>query len=228
MSVTKTLVVLANSHKPGGRCLAGIELEDWKPAGWVRPVSDRATHGLNPRERQFPDGSEPVPLDVVEVQVGARSPTGFQHENWLVDPTAGLVKKEVMSCGAAERLVAKPRTLWLNGHSTQLGINDRVPASEFPNIEGSIMLVKTSDLKLEVAVNPWNHEPQVRAMFNYRGTRYKFRVTDPQYADTYAKREVGNYKIGEAYLTLSLSEPWSGDASKEKDSYKLVAAVIQP
>lgn len=227
MPVTKTFVVLANSYKHGGRCLAGIELADWKAKGWIRPVSARSGHGLNERERQFPDRSEPIPLDVVEVRLGTHTPTDFQHENWLVDPNAGLVKTETMSYGAAQRLATTARTLWVNGHHTQLGMNDRVPARELPDVAASIMLVKVTDLTIEVAVNPWSHERQVRALFNYRGTKYKFIVTDPSCSDSYVRREVGRYGVGEALLTLSLSEPWSG-GSGDKDSYKLVAAVIRP
>lgn len=38
MPETKRIVVLANSRKPPGRCIAGIELIDGEPADWVRPV----------------------------------------------------------------------------------------------------------------------------------------------------------------------------------------------
>jgi hypothetical protein len=39
--LVKRIVCLANSRKMSGRCLAGRELINGLPGGWVRPVSAR-------------------------------------------------------------------------------------------------------------------------------------------------------------------------------------------
>lgn len=81
MTETKRIVVLANSRKPPGRCVAGIELVDGHPSEWVRPVGDLSGAGLKPWERRLPDESEPLPLDVVDFVVSRQVPLkGLLHE----------------------------------------------------------------------------------------------------------------------------------------------------
>lgn len=84
MPETKRIVVLANSRKPPGRCVAGIELVDGDAADWVRPVGDRAGAGLTRPERLLADRSEPLPLDVVDFVVGRPVPVDCHRENWLL------------------------------------------------------------------------------------------------------------------------------------------------
>ena len=62
-SSTKTvdLLCLANSRKDGGRCIAGVRLDD---GGWLRPVGSGAHGALVPRDYLLPVGGEPRVLDI--------------------------------------------------------------------------------------------------------------------------------------------------------------------
>ena len=77
----KTILVLANSRKLSGRCIAGVELdEDWRPLGWVRPVSGREHGEVSEYERQYSDGSHPDVLDVAQVPLVKHVPETYQSE----------------------------------------------------------------------------------------------------------------------------------------------------
>ena len=83
----KHIICLANSHRPGGRCIAGKEiLSDGSVGGWIRPVSSGSTEAVSQRERQYEDGGEPNVLDVIGIPLKNASPNSFQKENWLLAP----------------------------------------------------------------------------------------------------------------------------------------------
>ena len=83
----RRVICLANSRRPGGRCIAGREiLEDGLPGAWIRPISDREEGGVSEYERQYEDGSEPQILDVIDIPLREPRPETYQQENWLLDP----------------------------------------------------------------------------------------------------------------------------------------------
>ena len=62
----------------------------------------------------------------------------------------------------------------------------------------------------------------MQGRFQYNGVDYWLRVTDPSYERQYRQQLDGDYQVGDAFLTISLGEPFQGYA------YKLIAAIIQP
>ncbi len=50
---------------------------------------------------------------------------------------------------------------------------------------------------------------------------YRLWVTDPRYERAYLAKPDGDYEIGEAFLTVSLGEPYNNAC------YKLIAAIIE-
>src|ERR1700744_6789351 len=74
---SKTILVLANSRKISGRCVAGKELVGTGFGGWIRPVSLRPAGELSEADRQFQDGTDPKLLDVVEIPMSRHLPHGF-------------------------------------------------------------------------------------------------------------------------------------------------------
>jgi hypothetical protein len=71
------IVCLANSWRPGGRCIAGIDLETGQ---WVRPVPRDG--GAILEGRTIIGGAFLKPLDVFEADLGPpRLKTRFQREN---------------------------------------------------------------------------------------------------------------------------------------------------
>ncbi|WP_374757229.1 hypothetical protein [Pseudoclavibacter sp. JAI123] len=81
----KTPTCLANSRNLSGRCVAGKETRDGRPAKWVRLISGQGE--ASEHERQFENGSDHSFLDRIDVPLPSAQPTTYQSENWLLDPT---------------------------------------------------------------------------------------------------------------------------------------------
>ena len=222
----KRIVCLANSRKLSGRCVAGKEaLDDGRFGAWVRPVSARGNEEVSEDERQYADGSDPRVLDVIDVPVLNAQPKTYQQENWLLDQDRCWQRVQRVEPNQLTQLLDPAAPLWINAHSSFNGRNDRVPISIAHSLDSSLRLIRVDSLKLSVSA-PWekfgSQKRIVQGRFTYGGTDYWLRVTDPVYELHYLLRRNGDYTIGEAFITVSLGEPY------KEFSYKLIAAVIEP
>lgn len=224
-STIKRIVCLANSRKEGDRCIAGIELRGNKePGGWVRPVSARADEAVNVCERQYEDGGEPQVLDVVDVPVLRAQEKNYQQENWLLDPDRRWQKTSRIAPQALERLVDRVGPLWINGHHTHHGRNDRVPEDRTRLLRSSLRLIRIDKLELDVfapRIAQGDFKRRIKGRFRHAGDEYRLWVTDPACEEEYLNRPNGTYQRGACYLTVSLGEPYQGFA------YKLIAAIVE-
>ena len=225
MTGIKRMVCLANSRKLAGRCIAGREwLGNQSGGNWFRPVSERPHQEVSEYERQYEDGSDPKVLDIIDVPVKGPKPEGFQTENWLLDPE--YYWKKVGFCSPLElSTLADPvEPLWIDGHSTYHGSNDRIPMEVAGTISSSLRLIEVKEFVLR-AFAPGeafgNSKRRVQGRFAHAGQNYAFWVTDPVYERRYLAKIDGVYRIGECHLTISLGEPFQ-DAV-----YKLIAAIIE-
>lgn len=221
MAYVKRLVILANSRKTSGRCVAGKEVRaaGWGP--WIRPVSARPTQELSEEERRFEDGQDPGIGDIVDVPLLEACPHAYQQENHLIDAlhwrrTGRSRWRQLL---AAVDAVRGP--LWPDGFSSSKGMNDRVPENVALTLEQSLYLI--GPLPIELLVEPgWEGRREVRGTFVYDGRDYRLKVTDPRVEREYLRQPDGRYRINEALVCLSLGELFHGF------TYKLVAAVIRP
>ncbi|MFI8773120.1 dual OB domain-containing protein [Gordonia sp. NPDC062954] len=220
----KTILVLANSRKLSGRCIAGVELdEDWRPLGWVRPVSGREHGEVSEYERQYSDGSHPDVLDVAQVPLVKHVPETYQSENWLIDK--GAYWEFVWGFGITELSpLVDSRDLWAaSSSSTRYGLNDRIPKSDADKLRDSLRLIHVDSLRYRVFApgeDYGNENLRVQAIFSWCGHDYRVFVTDPIVERDYLAHGRGFHDIGAAFLTVSLGEPYNDYC------YRLVAAVI--
>jgi hypothetical protein len=213
-------VILANSRKHNGRCIAGIELVGKAPGDWIRPVSDRSGHEVNEWERNYEEGTDPQVLDVVSVPLLNEAPTGYQTENWLLNGEQYWIKEGRLAWEDLELLESDQVQLWSNEASDSYhGVNDRITSEVAAATGDSLRLIRVDDLRINVVDG--RYKRQVRANFTYLGARYDLGVTDPLVAREYLAKVNGTYSIGEAYLAVSLGEEFD-----DGYCYKLVAAVI--
>jgi len=224
VATVKRIVCLANSRKLNGRCVAGIEIDQGKRTGWIRPVSAREHEEVSEYERQYQDGSDPRLIDVMDVPLIAPKPRDYQQENWLLDPNAYWQRVARLTWNDLPSLADPAGPLWIDGDSTHNGMNDRIASPQATAPRSSLRLVRVHGLTLSV-FKPGeafgNAKRRVQGRFRHEGADYRLWVTDPVYERAYLAKPDGNYAIGESFVTISLGEPHNGYC------YKLVAAIIE-
>ena len=223
----KRIVCLANSRKLAGRCIAGRE---WTPdegvGNWVRPVSARTGQEVSEYERQYEDGSDPKVLDIINVPVIEPKPEaeGAQTENWLLDPEFYWRKEGAYSWFDLPVLVDPIEPLWVDGHNTYNGVNDKIPMANLKAVSSSLRLLHLDRLELKVFAPGeafGNSKRRVQGQFTHARRDYALWVTDPVHERAYLAKLDGSYEIGECYLTINLGEEYDGFR------HKLIAAIIE-
>ena len=225
MILTKQIVCLANSRKINGRCIAGREwIAETGAGNWLRPVSARDNRDVSEYERQYEDGSDPQVLDVIEIPLLEPCPDDYQTENWLLHDGYYWKKLGTYSELELPKLVDRAARLWIDGHSTYSGVNDKIPLADANRLTDSLRLIRVGRLKLSVFAPGeafGNAKRRVQGRFEHAGNRYALWVTDPGYERRYLSKLNGTYELGECYLTISLGERY------QSDCYKLIAAIIE-
>jgi len=220
--VRKTIVCLANSYKHGGRCVAGVCVED---GSWVRLRGKAEDGALEPAEYLLDDGSEARLLDAIEVELHYALPSDWHPEDWVIAQVPWRladrpVGKEQWEKLAACRSDAKAKAI-LRDH------RDRVAAWElkYRPMQASLALVRPKEIWWWV--RPAGATRKYRAVFRRGDVSYDFAVTDPRWLERLNLLPPGIYPHAtfvdegtETWLTVSLSEAFFGW------HYKLVAGVI--
>ena len=223
MPNVKRIVCLANSRKLNGRCIAGREWNTDQASGWIRPISHRAHQEISEYERQYEDGSDPRVLDIIDIPLMKPQPQSFQTENWLIAPEYYWERVGTVSLLDMPKLTGPETRLWLNGHSTYNGFNDKIPLEVANSCQHSLTMVHVEDLILSV-FEPGeafgNKKRRVQGRFSYGKVGYRLWVTDPLFERRYLAKPDGTYRIGNCFLTVSLGEPFDGAV------YKLIASII--
>ncbi len=225
MPTVKRLVCLANSRKNAGRCIAGKEMSsDVKLGQWIRPVSNRENEAVSEGERFYGDGTDPELLDIIEIPLLRPKPKGYQRENWLLNPSRQWRKVGRLGWDNLTQLADPDAPLWTNGFHSWGGENDQVPVEIVGAHDTSLRMVRVDDLTVTVAEpsRPSANYPILRGRFSHCNETYCFRITDPAIESGSVDLPYREYPVGERYLTVSLGEPFEGNA------YKLIAAIIRP
>jgi hypothetical protein len=208
------LLCLANAFRPGGRCIAGIDLDTGL---WVRPV--QKTKDEIPEQRVYIDGTLIELGHIVEMAYSSPpAPTRFQRENvhlndWNWRLAGRMEPKAIMRyCDATAPILhnlddrVDPQLL------------DPLPAEQWQ----SLQLVHVRDVRF--GADP-HAAGKFRASFkDVAGNQYTLRLTDPVAAE---RLTFGEKLRPECLLTVSLTRPFSPDGRKAAVCYKLVAAVIE-
>jgi len=210
------LIVLANSYKLGGRCLAGIDVAT---GTWVRPISFE-THGELDANRCLINDNGRLRavrcLDVIEIPIGEPVSTPGQPENrrLLAGDWSFIVSLD------RQYAVDALDSLALEDDSTDLLFNreGEVDCLEAANglVLKSLTLVKVSSPTFYLRLRH-GKSPKLRAKFLFANIEYDLPVTDDREWTNYAREEPDRFSSGIWYFTVSLGEPY-----KEK-MWKLIA-----
>ncbi|MGL4869472.1 MAG: dual OB domain-containing protein [Aeromonas veronii] len=238
---TILMVLLAKSYKPGGRCIAGREVEYVAPkkvtvGNWIRPVADNSegTGALTPEIYTYEDGTEAKVLDIVEVPVIDKASVAGQPENYIVDQTKKWKKVCHLNPSSIPKIEEKMESIWLDQDTD----SNKATASydEKGLISQSLCLIKPSEFKITLS-NVFDdyegsYKKKIVASFDYLGIKYSdISITCP------AVRKVltNQYpKDGENPVTISLTKgddyilcmSLSPRFGKDNFHYKLVATTF--
>ena len=234
---TFEIICLANSSKPGGRCIAGLKTDS---SGWFRPVSSIGNGALSWRNYSLDNGNEPQLFDIVRVSCSAHCSKCHQPENWVINGQSwefvGLPSLEQI------RKLLNPEVNKNSASPKLFGNLDRkICYSTFKQNPALSSLAIIKPYGLEWIVERFENEKKYKAKFLLGGFEYKLPVTDPIWKkhlssldeNKYSSEQVieelelKNFDPNNFLLTISLGEPFPSDAVEgEQFCYKLIAAVI--
>ena len=223
----RTIVCLANSRKPGGRCVAGKLYDQGKFGAWLRPISDRDGEELSEQERQISKGIEPALLDILEFTISQHKPSGHQTENFSIDSQDQFKRVGRVTTGELMTVIDNPQNLWAMGsRSKTFGKNDLVPPNRISGVLNSLYLINPQTFTIQVVRH--SYSLQVRGNFSYLGAEYNLRVTDPIAEETFIQKGIGEYKRRDVLLTISLAEKIFAVTNNPSASgyYKVIAGLI--
>lgn len=221
----KTIVVLAKSRKPPGRCVAGIEIKnDGSLGNWVRPWdvnSITKNGGLSMLNLKSQNDVEITNLDVVSFRYFERnSDHSYQLENVHISPKryeniffhTGKFKKELLLPKIENSLP------WPEGSNSNGFLKNRLHESELKDIKKSLCLIQRD---IEITTFLKNNKKALAVKFNDNNNEIRVQLTCPLYEEQLAI-EVGQDPIilPNAIMCVSLGEIYKGY------SYKLVASII--
>lgn len=212
------LICLANSNKTGGRCIAGKTLGGI-PA-WIRPVSDRENEEVYWSEQRCQDGTDTRVLDIIDIPLLNHRPSPPQTENWLLEPGSPWQRVGAVSWDDLASIADAPPDVWVPRGDPR-SAHDRVAAMDAPVWDQSLYLLHLRDLSLEMGVSPFTGRRTVRAEFSYRRLSYDLSLTDTRVREEYRRKELGSYKVGECFATVSLAKPFT-----DGYCYKVVAGLM--
>lgn len=222
----KTLLCLANSRRPGGRCVAGKEFLDGKIGAWVRPVNIQNGHAISESDLQYENGTFADVLDIVTIQMLEPAPQRHHRENHLINPKYYWEKQSRATWAQIVSATDSVTGIWSNANRSFHGTNDKITEENLPT--NSLLLIKPTSLSLVIGKESQyagGSKRKVRANFEFKGIQYKFVVTDPWIESRYFAGDDGTYPISGARLCISLAELIYDDAG-QGHATKLIATVI--
>lgn len=229
----KRIIVLANSIKKGGRCVAGriLNQENKISSEWLRPISEIEDGALMPEHVRTNSGKPVEVLDIIDVPVTACANDRCHPEDWSLD---GCAWRHVSEFDRSRLVLLEewPKDLWLENRRK----TDTVKCTflERQKSPQSLYLIRPRSLTLRI----WRefdsrknyNVKKSRAVFNYGFTTYDFSVTDPVFTSEFNGQfpEVGEKPVeiipscgDHCLLCVSLTPMFMGC------HYKVVASVLE-
>jgi hypothetical protein len=225
MAYIKRLVCLANSYKTGGTCIAGKEILANGYGRWIRPVSARPSAEVWPSESRYENHTSPKLLDIMDVPLLNSAPQHHQTENHVIDSAQPWKKVGELPWNVLAELHDQPATLWINSDHTKTGVFNCISPAEAATQHNSLALIQPDNFVVEVGSSTWNGKTKriYRGNFSYNAIYHSLSLTDPVAHNAFATKAEGAYPLNDAYLCVSLTEPYAEDGR----CHKLVAAIIR-
>ena len=205
------IVLLANSRKLGGRCLAGVELsfrtgnkfhikKENNRCKWLRPVSNHENGEISEAY-----SGEYHNLDIVRLSNFKAKPMGHQAENCLFQSINKIHRINPSENNLRVLCDQQKRNIFGN-------YGKAVHPDKIGELDYSLMLIEVKDFSGYEKEDHFGRS-QKRGIFNYFGHQYDLAITDPSY-------ELGSEGGKIVFLTISLGIEYEGFF------HKLIAGVF--
>ena len=219
----RLFLCLANSYKHGGRCIAGIEVQDIDNSiqiirtttgmpKWIRPISRYSNAGEISKEEALLIGL----LDVVKLTEVEVCPQGAQCENVYYLEMIKTGKTLENDTFLLDQLADKSHGQIFYNHG-------KAVTPDIYNLQGnhSILLIKAEECEV-YGDTTYTDYPRYRVRFRYKGYCYDFPITDPLYIQGLRDNKIEIGEKGILYITCSLGVEHEGWHPK------LAACIIEP
>lgn len=207
------LLVLANSRKSGGRCLAGVRTDTLE---WIRPITLKDHNELPSSDCIDSKSDKPLrPLDIIEIELIRAMPFKHQRENWLCEPSSITMKEK----GSLTEVLPKIEKLTGKSPWFMTEKAPKIDPGEYNKLNAnasSLALVEVANA--EIFKNKWGSR---RIKFEYETFKWELPFTDDYFDESQGH-------IQRALLCLSVGEEWRRvyGPSNQSWHYKLVAGLI--
>jgi hypothetical protein len=250
---TKTIVVLANSWKKGGRCLAGKEvtLASGKVQGfdgWVRPISSEHLERPGQSEggqvtefemrRSLGRNELPGILEILEIAFTRSVSVADQPENWEVDASQpwrslGHCPREYLP-----QMADTPADLWDTSGKGWSRVDESLPKEA--SFASLYFVAPRGMLMAEVGFRPIAPGATQQKLFKilympYGGKNHEFRISDPAFDTKFSRQFPAMGSAAEhfqmsrgTHVTVSLTPAYSPNGQSPRYHYKMAAAIIEP
>ncbi len=191
MSETKYILVLANSERAGGRCVAGkvatpLEGNDFDIGQqWVRLNNPTTKEGAVPYMDTVcrPDHTAVRPLDLIQVTLLDPCNNPDHPEDWSYDPAQKWKWVATATTKDLAGIVDNPPRLW------HVAESDTVPAGYIRTMQpppASLYLIKAPQGWAFRYFKEWNQfkgydKKRRRLQFSFAGNYHDMSVTDPEF-----------------------------------------------
>ena len=224
------ILVLANSRKQGGSCVAGLSWPDLDR--WVRPVNPSAIDGqfrgnwidsegaiqFGPKVK---DGAGRLigvePLDIVEFD-GANAPLAYQPENIEVSDKGFLLADRVADPLTLSRLLRASKT-----ERDLFGLSYQPPNCVLSEQADEGLARSLELLEVTSLTGFANDYGKSRIRFTYQKKGFDFPLTDPT---SEHKLAGGKFSYPRALVTLSIGEAFQ--PRNRQPAHYVVAACVLP
>ncbi|MCF7837614.1 MAG: hypothetical protein K9N49_03200 [Candidatus Marinimicrobia bacterium] len=233
----KRLLILANSVRRGGHCIAGREFLQrdgkWSYGGWIRPVSQAGEGEVHTQDCLLTSGTQPAVLDVVDVTLTGKQDCPHQPENYLIDSAERWHRIGTMVGKSLRAVEETPAHLWLQPDTRSDRIHTNATITSLTPFQ-SLYLIRPSNLRFRIweAIDKFRGGPHKnrRAIFTYAGTEYDMPITDPTMETRYFQpfpdvnqppREIAPKHPPNCLMVVSLTVPFT-----DGYHYKVAATIL--
>jgi plasmid maintenance system killer protein len=230
----RDIVILANSRRHQGHCIAG---KDIITGEWIRPINilgrgqirnDQATFQKSDFQALMEDSSGPQLLDCIRIGFGDKCGNYCQPENQFIDgkkwfslTSFSQDKVSELIDGSSVRFIGKDDNY-----------SDFYPADVIKDkpLESSLNFVRINQVENMTKIIhtiSFSRNPQHRLIFEYDSKPYNIVITDYAYEDSVKKSKNDDTKIIEdCYITIGVGEVYRPRTRDIDLHYRLIVGII--